>query len=102
MSYNGLPLLKNKILNFSILLFFVKLQFSFVDNWFKHVHEVFTKYNLFNRPDALWNVDEAGFSDNPGRRSVVIKRTTKHATSPQAGTGKSHTTLLICTSASGE
>ncbi|CAF1294572.1 unnamed protein product, partial [Rotaria sordida] len=52
--------------------------------------------------EALWNVDEAGFTDDPGRRSVVIKRTTKHATSSQSSTGKSHTTLLICTSASGE
>ncbi|CAF4151860.1 unnamed protein product, partial [Rotaria sordida] len=73
-----------------------------IDNWFQHLHEVLTKYNLFNRPEALWNVDEAGFTDDPGRRSVVIKRNTKHTTSSQSGTGKSHTTLLICTSASGK
>ncbi|CAF2689825.1 unnamed protein product [Rotaria sp. Silwood2] len=73
-----------------------------VENWFEHLRSVFKKFDLFNRPDALWNVDEAGFLDDPGRRSVVIKRTTKHAISSHSGTGKSHTTLVICTSASGE
>lgn len=87
-------------LNFCFI--FSKLNLSFLENWFKHLEDVFTKYNLFNRPEALWNVDETGFNDDPGRRSVVIKRTTKHATSSQSGTGKSHTTILACISASGE
>ncbi|CAF3621241.1 unnamed protein product [Rotaria sp. Silwood1] len=73
-----------------------------INNWFEHLRNVFKKFNLFNRPEALWNVDESGFLDDPGRRSVVIKRTTKHAISSHSGTGKSHTTLVICTSASGE
>ncbi|CAF4986124.1 unnamed protein product, partial [Rotaria sp. Silwood1] len=62
----------------------------------------FTVKICLHRPEALWNVDESGFLDDPGRRSVVIKRTTKHAISSHSGTGKSHTTLVICTSASGE
>jgi hypothetical protein len=96
------PLSKCKILDLLDFVFSVKLNILFTDNWFKHLHGVLKKYNLFNRPEALWNADEAGFTDDPGRRSVVIKRSTKHATSSQSGTGKSHTTLLICTSASGE
>ncbi|CAF4814523.1 unnamed protein product, partial [Rotaria socialis] len=64
--------------------FCIKLDFLLIENWFKHLHNVLTKYNLFNRPEALWNVDEAGFMDDPGRRSGVIKRTTKHAIAAQS------------------
>jgi hypothetical protein len=55
-----------------------------------------------NRPDAIFNVDESGFFDDPGRRSVVVKRSTKHIISSQSGTGKEMTTVVMCTSASGQ
>lgn len=61
-----------------------------------------SKLDLFNRPDAIWNVDETGFSDDPGRRQVVVKRTSKYAISSHSGSGKTYTTVLMCTSASGE
>lgn len=73
-----------------------------IDCWFKHLQEVLTKHNLYDRPEAIWNADESGFCDDPGRRSVVVKRDSKYAISSQSGTGKSFTTVLMCTSASGE
>ncbi|CAF3603725.1 unnamed protein product, partial [Rotaria sp. Silwood2] len=63
---------------------------------------VLTTHNLFNRPDAIWNVDESGFTDDPGRKQVVVTRSNKHPTSSHSGSGKSHTTVLICASAIGE
>jgi hypothetical protein len=74
----------------------------FLDAWFKHLREVLEKFQLFNRPEALWNADESGFFDDPGRRSVVVKRGTKDAIASQSGTGKTMTTVLMCVSASGE
>ncbi|CAF3021515.1 unnamed protein product [Rotaria socialis] len=73
-----------------------------VESWFKHLKEVLTKHKLFDRPEALWNADERGFSDDPSQRSVIIKRDSKWTISSQSGTGKSYTTLIMCTSASGE
>ena len=76
--------------------------FAIIDGWFKEVREVFTKFNLFNRPEALWNVDESGFMEDPGRQMVVVKRDTKQAIAAQSGTGKAMTTVVMCVSASGE
>ncbi|CAF2918027.1 unnamed protein product [Rotaria sp. Silwood2] len=73
-----------------------------IDAWFKHLREVLEKFQLLDRPEALWNADESGFFEDPGRRSVVVKRGTKHAISSQSGTGKSMTTVLMCVSANGE
>ncbi|CAF4787899.1 unnamed protein product, partial [Rotaria magnacalcarata] len=42
------------------------------------------------------------FNDDPGRKQVIVKRSTKYPTSSHSGTGKAHTTVLMCTSASGE
>ncbi|CAF4338979.1 unnamed protein product, partial [Rotaria magnacalcarata] len=67
------------------------------------LNDVLTKHKLLNnRPEAIWNVDERGFGDDPGKRSVIVKRDSKHAISCQPGTGKSYTTVIMCTSASGE
>ncbi|CAF3966830.1 unnamed protein product [Rotaria sordida] len=73
-----------------------------IDAWFKHLREVLEKFQLLDRPEALWNADESGFFEDPGRRSVVVKRGTKHAISSQSGTGKSMTTVLMCVCANGE
>ncbi|CAF2137361.1 unnamed protein product [Rotaria magnacalcarata] len=74
-----------------------------VERWFEHLNVVLTKHKLLNnRPEAIWNVDESGFGDDPGKRSVIIKRDSKYAISSQPGTGKSYTTVIMCTSASGE
>ena len=60
------------------------------------------KYDLFNRPEALWNVDEAEFLDDLGRKSVDIKRNAQQPIVSHSGAEKSHTTLVIGTLASGE
>ena len=70
--------------------------------WFEHLKDARTKNNLFNRPDAIWNVDESGFTDDPSRKQVIVRRSTKHPISSHGGSGKYHTTVLMCTSASGE
>ncbi|CAM4971740.1 unnamed protein product [Rotaria socialis] len=63
--------------------------------WFDHLKHVLEKNQLFNRPDAIWNVDESGFTDDPGRKQVIVKRSTKYPTSSHSGTGKTHTTVLM-------
>jgi len=57
----------------------------FLDRWFGHLHNVLTKLNLFDRPEALYNVDESGFGDDLGRKQVIIKRDSKYATCTQGG-----------------
>ncbi|CAF1687251.1 unnamed protein product, partial [Adineta ricciae] len=57
---------------------------------------------IFNSPEAIYNVDESAFGDDPGRKQVIIKRDSKYATCTQGGSGKSYTTLIVCTSASGK
>lgn len=61
---------------------------SISEGWFETLKGVLSKHNLFDRPNAIFNVDESGFFDDPGRRSVVIKRSTKHVIASQSGTGK--------------
>ncbi|CAF1503795.1 unnamed protein product [Adineta ricciae] len=73
-----------------------------VDRWFDHLHKVLTKLRIFNSPEAIYNVDESAFGDDPGRKQVIIKRDSKYATRTQGGSGKSYTTLIMCTSASGK
>ncbi|CAF4577015.1 unnamed protein product, partial [Rotaria sp. Silwood2] len=73
-----------------------------VDRWFGHLREVLSELNLFNRSEAIYNVDESAFGDDPGRKQVIMKRNSKFATCIQGGSGKSYTTLLICISASGK
>ncbi|CAF1507951.1 unnamed protein product [Rotaria sordida] len=69
--------------------------------WFEHLRAVLTKLKLFNKPASIWNVDESGFFDDPGRRQVVVKRSTRYPVASQSGSGKSMTTVLLCTSAAG-
>ncbi|CAF1474889.1 unnamed protein product, partial [Rotaria sordida] len=42
-----------------------------VDRWFDHLEKVLTKLNLFDRPQSIYNVDETGFGDDPGRRQIA-------------------------------
>ena len=66
-----------------------------VVKWFEHLEDVLTTNNLFNRPDAIWNVDQSGFTDNPSRKQVIVRRSTKHPISSHGGSSKSHTTVLV-------
>ncbi|CAF3985916.1 unnamed protein product, partial [Rotaria sordida] len=76
--------------------------YSSLHCWFDHLHKVLFDLNLLDRPEAIYNVDELAFGDDPGRKQVIIKRNSKFATCIQGGSGKSYTTLLICISASGK
>ena len=54
-----------------------------------HLQQVLSKLNLFDRRDAIYNVDESGFSDDPGpgRKQIIFKRDSKYATCTQGGNG---------------
>ncbi|CAF3738952.1 unnamed protein product [Rotaria socialis] len=72
-----------------------------ITKWFERLHVVLSKLKLLDKPASIWNVDESGFFDDPGRRQVIVKRSTRYAISSQSGSGKSMTTVLLCTSAAG-
>ena len=74
----------------------------FAEAWFEKLHYILLKHKLLDRSHAVFNVDESDFLDNPGRLSVVVKRSTKHPVSSHAGTRKRYTTILMCTSANGK
>lgn len=74
----------------------------FVENWFETLHHTLVKHKLLDRPNSIFNVDESGFLDDPGRLSVIVKRSNKYPIASHSGTGKNLTTVLMCTSASGK
>jgi hypothetical protein len=57
---------------------------------FNHLEKVSIKLNSFNRPEAIWNVDGCGFSDDPGSQQLVIKRASKYAIFNQRGAGSNY------------
>ncbi|CAF3032898.1 unnamed protein product [Rotaria socialis] len=73
-----------------------------IQGWFKNLHDVLVKYKLLDRPNAIFNVDECGFLDDPGRLCVIVKRSTKYPIASHSGTGKNLTTVLVCSSANGK
>ncbi|CAF1314605.1 unnamed protein product [Rotaria sordida] len=52
---------------------------STIDGWFAKLHSVLSKLDLFNKPQQLFNCDESGFRDDPGKKKVVVSRNTKYA-----------------------
>jgi hypothetical protein len=50
-----------------------------VDGWFAKLHSILLKLDLFNKPQQLFNCDESGFRDYPGKKKVVVSRETKYA-----------------------
>ena len=52
-----------------------------LEGWFETLQEVLSKHKLFDRQNAIFNVDETGFLNDPGRRPVVVRRSTKHMSS---------------------
>ncbi|CAF4149234.1 unnamed protein product [Rotaria sp. Silwood2] len=72
-----------------------------ITKWFDRLRSVLTELNLSDKPASIWNVDESGFFDDPGRRQVIVKRSTRYAIASQSGTGKAMTTVILCTSAAG-
>ncbi|CAF3442010.1 unnamed protein product [Rotaria socialis] len=57
--------------------------------------------DLLDKPSNIFNADEYGFGDDPGRKVVLVKRGTKYANQVHGGSGKSHTTVLLTISADG-
>ncbi|CAF2130867.1 unnamed protein product [Rotaria magnacalcarata] len=74
---------------------------STVDGWFAKLHSVLLKLDLFNKPQQLFNCDESGFRDDPGKKKVVVSRDTKYANKIHTGSGKENTTVLLTISATG-
>lgn len=50
-----------------------------VDGWFNKLYAVLKKLNILNKPSNIFNADESGFGDDPGKKVVLVKRGTKHA-----------------------
>ena len=81
----------------------LKSELFLLDGWFDRIRLVLADLNLLDRrPEAIWNVDESGFGDDPGRHQVIVRRSTRHVITAHAGTVKTYTTVLLCTSANGQ
>jgi len=50
-----------------------------IDGWFAKLHSILTRLDLFDKPAQLFNCDESGFRDDPGKKKVVVARNTKYA-----------------------
>ena len=50
-----------------------------INGWFDLLYKVLKKLDLFDKPQKIFNMDESGFCEEPGRRVVVVKRGTKYA-----------------------
>ena len=49
-----------------------------INCWFAKLHSILSKLDLFNKPQQLFNCDESGFQDDPGKKRVVVSRDTKY------------------------
>ena len=74
-----------------------------VDEFFEMWTNLLTKYDLVNKPDRIYNCDEAGFSTSPisSTSSVYVETLRKDAYRKAASCGKVQYTVLWCASASG-
>ncbi|CAF3241860.1 unnamed protein product [Rotaria socialis] len=70
--------------------------------WFNKLKNIFDINNLHVRPAQIWNCDESGFSDETQCEYVCVPAETKFAFEQSGGSGKAFTTILLCTSASGD
>lgn len=50
-----------------------------VDTWFTKLHTILSKLDLFDKPQQVFNCDESGFRDDPGKKKVLVSRDTKYA-----------------------
>ncbi|CAF3932505.1 unnamed protein product [Rotaria magnacalcarata] len=64
-------------------------------NWFSKLKGILDLNNLNARPGQIWNCDESG-------EYVCVPADKKFVFEQQGGTGKAFTTMLLCTSASGD
>ncbi|CAF1259681.1 unnamed protein product [Didymodactylos carnosus] len=71
-----------------------------LDSWLNKLYIMLKKLGLFDKPTNVFNCDESGFSDDPDKKSVVVRRETQYPIDVHAGSGKSQTTVFLTTSAS--
>ena len=50
-----------------------------VDGWFANLNSILTRFNLLDKPQQIFNCDEFGFRDDPGKKKVIVSRETKYA-----------------------
>lgn len=87
--------------------------------WFATLKTVLKKYDLFDKPNQIFNFDETGFSDKTKGifvyklsqylllfiwlgQWVIVNSSTRHVFEANGGTGKEYRTALICISAGGQ
>ncbi|CAF3088028.1 unnamed protein product [Rotaria sp. Silwood2] len=70
--------------------------------WFEKLELILRTNNLIERPHAIYNCDESGFSDETACEMVIVSHETKQAYEQSGGSGKSFTTSLICGNAAGD
>ncbi|CAF4400725.1 unnamed protein product [Didymodactylos carnosus] len=77
------------------------LSVQVLDIWFNKLYIMLKKLDLFDKPTNIFNCDESEFSDDPDKKSVVVRRERRYSIDVHGGSGKSQTAVLLTTSASG-
>ncbi|CAF1150725.1 unnamed protein product [Didymodactylos carnosus] len=77
------------------------LPIEILDSWFNKLYVLLTKLQLFDKPACIFNCDESSFCEDPGTKSVVVKRDTRYPNAIHGGSGKEQTTVLLYISARG-
>ena len=72
-----------------------------IERHFKTLKKVLEEKGIFNKPEALFNVDESGMNMECRTGKVVVKSKAKHAHSLSKGS-RDHITVNCCVSASGQ
>ncbi|CAF1569444.1 unnamed protein product [Adineta steineri] len=69
--------------------------------WFGVVKDVMMKYDLFDKPHQVFNIDESGFSDKTKGELVIVNANRRHIFESEGGSGKTFFTVLIAINAGG-
>lgn len=72
-----------------------------INDYFNLLHSTLEKFNLFNRPHLVWNLDETSICTDPSKTKVVGAKG-KPCSRTTGGSGKENITCLVAASASGE
>ncbi|CAF3852606.1 unnamed protein product [Rotaria sp. Silwood1] len=69
--------------------------------WFSTLKEVMIKYNLFDKPHQIFNIDETGFSDKTRGDWVIVSSSRRRVFESSGTSGKNYYTVLIAINAGG-
>ena len=72
-----------------------------VEKYFNTLRAVLTELDLFNKPEAIWNMDESGVQLVHKPVQVIAKRGSKNVPGRTA-TNRDNITVLLCVSAAGK